>query len=303
MSVSIITTTASMGGLDMLFNSMAIAKARSDIPVEIILADEWYAERGSYVAGRTIGKPWNWMDDPNCVKHIPIANKKPYIDHSRGWNAGLRVAEGELVCFLNDYFWVYPDYIADHWRIYKDYPGYSMIGYCDRYPWPACKPSTRTEDVWWTAFNEEFTPERAEHFFQCTEPIYRERKGGNEGTEVPGCPYRQLPGTLFYASLNESIPMAVLKELGGWDERMDGGYSANDLDLGLRANLIGWKFLLNPTVNRKIGKFGTPRPVHTIIKPQLRTPEDNFQMLKDRVWAISQGQEPVRVPSGWGCWQ
>ena len=301
MSISVIMTTASMGGLDMLFNSLA---AQADPPeFEVVIADEWYHERNKFLKF-----PWNVSEDilskfNDRVKHVPITKRVNYIDHCNGWNTGLRAAEGELVCFINDYFWLYPNYLRDHWDIYKRYSGYSMIGYCDRYPWPAMKLSVKTEDVWWTAFQQEFTAERAAHYFQCTHPIYHERKGGHQGEPVPGCPFNRLPGSLFYASLNESIPMAVLKELNGWDERYDGGYASNDVDLGVRAELVGWKFLLNPTVNCKIGMYGIQRPVHTLVKPQVRSPQDNHQLFKDRMWKVASGQEPARVPAGHGAWE
>jgi hypothetical protein len=301
MSISVITTTASMGGLDMLFYSVACAIARVDVPVEIIIADEWHKERARYpyFDGLQLTNRFGTTHKAINFKHVPVQHKGNYIDHGAGWNSGLRAAEGELICFLNDYFWVYPDYLRDHWEVYKTVPGYSMTGYCDRYAWPKVKERQEPEDVWWTAFEEEFTPERWERFKQENKPIYQERKGNCLGPPVPGTPYRQMPGTLFYASLNESIPMAVLKEINGWDERYDKGYASNDIDLGCRAELAGWKFLLKPTVNCKIGAFGIPRPIKTKVKPQLRPPDENYRMFQRRMEAIRQG-EPIAVPEGMG---
>jgi hypothetical protein len=288
MSVSVVTTTVSFGGLDMLFNSMSWQSKA--VPFEIVLADEWYGERKDLLAER-LRNEYAGLS----VKHIPIPKKQNFIDHCNGWNTGLRAAEGELVCFLNDYFWAYPDYIRDHWEVYTRTRGYSMIGYCDRFAYPPLA----TEDTWtwWTAFAEEMTAARAQDYFSHTAPFYQERKGG---TFKAGDP---VPGHLFYASLNESIPLAVLKALNGWDERYDGGYASNDVDLGVRANMIGWRFVLNPTINFKIGQASMPRHMRTVVKPHHRSPQENHQRFLNRIEAISQGREPLRVPAGWGAFE
>lgn len=300
MSISVIVTTVSLGGLDILFNSLAEQVGAPEF--EVVLADEWHEQRDQYVFDR-MGDEF-FAARGFKVKHVPITKRQDFIDHCNGWNTGLRVAEGELICFLNDYIWVYPGYLADHWRVYKECSGYSMVGYLDRYPWPRTATTVFGDsDLWWTAFAQELTVERAGFYFSHVTPFYQERKGGWVGDPVPGTPYRSIPGNLFYASLNESIPMAVLKDLNGWDERYDGGYASNDIDLGVRASMIGWKFLLKPTVNFKIGQASMPRPVKTVVKPQLRTPEENYRVFQQKVERMARGEEPVRVSKGYGCWE
>lgn len=300
MSISVVVNTVSLGGLDMLFNSLA--EQVDSPPFEVVLVDEWYDHRGQLVFER-VGDEF-FTARGFKVKHVPVVKKQPFRDDCNGWNTGLRAAEGELICFLTDYNWVYPAYLEDHWRIYKACPGYSMIGYCDRYPWPRTATTIYGDgDLWWTAFAQEMTPERAAYYFSHVDPVYHERRGNYRGPAVAGTQYNELPGNLYYAGLNESIPLAVLKELNGWDERYDGGYASCDVDIGVRANMLGWKFLLNPTVTCRIGQASTPRPVKTVVKPQLRTPEENYAMFQHRVAAISAQAEMVRVPVGWGCWE
>ena len=301
MSVSVITSTASLGSLDMLFNSMACQIG--GVAWEIVIADEWYESRSKFLHDYLIHH-YRGIPGCACVKHVPI-EKQDYVNHCKGWNTGLRAAEGKLVCFLNDYFWVYPEYIKDHWDIYKTMPGYSMTGYVDRYGWPPLKKSERVEDIWWSTFDPEFTPEVAYKFFKENAPIYCERKGDQKGDSIPGTPYHRLPAAFWYASLNESIPMEVLQELNGWDERYDRGYASNDIDLGIRAQVIGWKFLIKPTINYKIGVQSIPRPwpVKTIKKPQLRTPAENYQMFLQRVERICQFKESPKTPQGFGAWE
>jgi len=290
MSISVITTTISLGGLDMLINSM---KAQVDAPqFEVIYVDEWHEARKRFVDDYFIP----------AFRHVP-PTPHDYIDHCAGWNTGLRHAEGELICFLNDYIWAYPYYLRDHWNIYKNLSGYSASGYLDRYPWPAMNDSKEIEDVWWTSFTDEFTAERARHYFDCVEPVYRERKGGMQGERIGETEMFRMPGDKWYASLNDSIPLAVLKEINGWDERFDGGYASQDIHIGIRAEMVGWKFCLLPTCNYKIGVYGLPRLAHSIVKPWQRSAEDNPRMFVERIAAIREGRESVRTPSPWGAWE
>jgi len=253
---------------------------------ELIVVDELYELRAGLLENTGLN-----------VKHLPPRIRHDFYDNSHGWNTGLRVAEGELVTFVVDFCWLYPDFLLDHWGYYKTCLGFSMSGYVDRYQPPPLRSYESDQEVAYSIFNQPINGS----WFQGKWPEYRERKGGAGVLHADGT--IEMPGAKVYM-LNDSIPLSVLKELNGWDEAYDNGYGGNDVDLAVRANLLGWKFRLNPS--SVIHKLGTPcssRVFPGMKKPKARTPEQNFEMFKKRIQAISEGREPIAVPSGRGAWR
>ena len=286
-------TTVRLGGFDVLVNSLA-AQTFSKEDWELIIVDEWAEDRIPVVYGRVVS---------SGIKNsriIPPRVTHAYIDDATGYNTGLQVAHGELIIFLTDMIWCYPEFLADHWYIYQSNPGKSLTGFLDRYAPPAIKMPVDPAAMYWTVFEEEFTAARAEEYFAVTPVLYAERKGlsfdHNGGLQT-------LPPDKFYAALNESIPMAVLKEINGWDERFNGGYGVNDIDLGMRAALIGWEFLVDfKSINRKLGDQSVLGKIPRKQKARLRTPDDNYKLYLDHIQRIVEGKETVAVPPGHGCW-
>lgn len=296
MKISVICSTVRLGGLDLLFNSLE-AQAFLAEDYEIILVDSWYEERKDPVskASKRI--------NVNLV-HIPPKHNHGYYDDNTGWNTGLAVASGELVMFQVDYSWLAKNCLAAHWGVYVNNRGFTLTGVVDRMPYPALKPVAELapEHSWWSVFKTEMTSGVADTFFTLVEPLYRERKGQNSDQD-PSKVY-ELPGDKFYAALNESIPMKILKELNGWDERQDGGYGSNDILMGMKANLVGHKFMVAPALVN--WKFGQPNTAQNWIpgkyKKKVRQPEDNYRFYEDTIQRIKDGKESVRTPLGWGAW-
>ena len=279
-------TTARLGGFDMIVNSFA-QQTMPDSEWELIIVDEYFDERHDLI---------KHIDLP--IKHIPPYKRLAIYDDNTGLNSAIRVAEGELITVLVDYCWVYPGYLQTHWDWYKEYPGYSMTGYLDRY----VPPPIKTEgDLRWSAFKQPFDAAYASEFFANETPEYCERKGGYRGAKVDST--WEMPGELIYM-LGDSIPLSVLKELNGWDEAYNGAYGTNDIDLCIRANMLGWKFILNE--NSLIWKTGTQQSSIVIPakgKPKVRKPEDNRNLFMARMQAIREGKESVAVPHGRGAWR
>lgn len=302
MRISVIVNTVRLGGLDVLFNSLLCQQGFSFGDFELILVDGWYAERKQFLDQLTF---------PFQFCHLPPREEHDYYDDNTGWNTGLEVVIGELVIFQADYTWVSSTLLADHWRAYEELNHHaSMTGYLCRMPYPKLHKGNQAEGgiqfdllkVWGTMFEREMVSSVAKSFLESVEPLYIEDKGGVKGEPIGR--FWELPGEKFYAGLNESIPLGLLRELNGWDERYNGGYGSNDIDIGVRANMLGWKFVVNPeSINYKFGMPGAAAGrIPAKEKERLRSPEDNAKMFEERRHKIDIGEESVRVPAEFGCW-
>ena len=298
--VSVIAVTARLGCFDVLVHCMETQTFPKD-DFEVVVVDSFYKERKDFVRDRL----------PKNFRHIGLPEDRPWYDACYANNVGTREALGELLIYFCDLNWAYPDFVKDHWEVYRTVPGYSMTGFVDRFPIPPLKAIERTtrcigddsyehnfdwKAVGWSIFNDEFTADYARWYFDAIQPTYRERKGGLYPNLIAGTDYHVLPGDKWYGSLNESIPKAVVEECNGWNEAMDGVYGVADVDLGVRANLAGWKFLVKlDSINRKLGQKSDSGIIPARNKPQTRTLADNWRLFEEM-----KASGRWRVPDGSG---
>jgi hypothetical protein len=79
--------------------------------------------------------------------------------------------------------------------------------------------------------------------------------------------------------------------------------SVNDIDLGVRCNIIGHRFALDPECIAK--KLGTPElstKIPGVSKPKTKTWEENYKFFCEKMRAIKEGRELLKVPDGYGAW-
>src|SRR3990167_1915871 len=289
MDISVIETTARFGGLDILFSSMLAQEFDGDF--EIIVSDEFYQERNPYWLGELFRH--STYRNLNFI-HLPPKRPCRIYDDSLGVNTALAAASGELVVILADYSWAPANYLQAHWDFHKANPGWSMSCYLDRYPLPPMKGEPYSiERDWWSVFQGDFLPE----WFDGKEPVYRERRGCVGKVHDDG--KVEIPGDYVYL-LGDSVPLSVVKELNGIDERYIGGYGSNDVDFGVRANHIGHRWALNPHIRLKKLTISHQAQIPGKTKPKVRTPEDNYRFFQARRQAITEGRESPVVPNGWG---
>ena len=263
---------------------------------ELIIVDDWISlrreELSGYVQALSVMNKYHLL-----TGYVPPKQTGISYHNSAAFNTGLALATGELVIFLVDFVWLPEDFLERHWRFYKEHPGYSLSVYVDRYKYPPIVDGNLS------IFDKWFDRDFAGTWFSDGNLIYQERKGGALDREI-GRGIYEMPGDKIYM-LGDSVPLAVMKELNGWDERYDGGYGSNDLDVGLRANMAGWKFaadLAAPTL-KKLGDKSMAHLLPTIKTKFIRQPEDNYRMLQERIKAINEGREPIAVPDGFGAWR
>jgi len=298
MNISIILTTARFGGLDILFSSMMAQEFNGEF--EVIVCDEYYGERKDKIAHHirpSVIAYWN--DDPGMDSkfkfiYLPPKRASRIYDDSLGVNTALAAASGELVVILADFTWAPPNYLQAHWDFHKANPGWSMSTYLDRYPLPPMRGEPYSiERDWWSVFQEDFKP----GWFDGKEPVYRERRGCVGKIHDDG--KIEIPGDYVYL-LGDSVPLAIIKDLNGIDERYVGGYGSNDVCFGTRANHIGHRWALNPYVRLKKLTISGQAQIPGRAKPKVRQPEDNYRFFQARRRTATEGRENSRVPEGWG---
>ena len=294
MRISVVLPTARLGGMDVLFSCLNLQIFSRD-DWELVLIDHWYDLRAPIIMKAAQAFGIN-------VQHVPAPASTIY-NNSSCWNAGLRCCRGELICFMVDFMWVPPDYLADHWRFYEQ-NGFTMTGYLDRYAPPQLKSECTIKELAWSVFDQEFNAERAAAYFANNQPEYRERKGGMVGPLHPSG-YHTMPWHLVYM-IPDSVPLEILKQVNGWDQRFNGMYGSNDINLAYRCELFGHKFLLNPvSISQKLGtpKSSALLPAKLSAFEKTGTPEDAYALhlkIKER---IDTGQETYAVPDRFGAWR
>lgn len=152
-------------------------------------------------------------------------------DLNAAYNRALRRATGELAVSLQDYIKVTPLYLDKFWKAYKDNPGTFFTA-------PVGKVSSEdySGDVRWDW--------RA----------YRDARADWRTWEID----------------SGAAPLAALREIGGFDEEMDGRWSCDNLNVGCRAELAGYGFMNvfdNPAVAYDHDAF-MPHPFRKDFDPQ-----------------------------------
>lgn len=130
-------------------------------------------------------------------------------DLNSAYNRMLRRAKGELVVSLQDYILIRPDFLQTWWDAYQDNPNAFMtapVGKMDNLDYSG-------NAVWdWRAYRNDETKNIRPCEWNCWEID------------------------------NGAAPLKALKEIGGFDEALDGHWSADNVNVGKRAQLAGYEF-------------------------------------------------------------
>jgi hypothetical protein len=146
-------------------------------------------------------------------------------DLNSAYNRMLRRARGELVISLQDYILVRPNFLTKWWDAYKKHPKAFItapVGKVDNLNYSG-------EIKWdWRAYRND------------------------ENANIRPCEWNT------WEIDNGAAPLAALKEIGGFDEALDGHWSADNVNVGKRAQLAGYEFLClfnNPALAYNHDKF------------------------------------------------
>jgi len=148
-------------------------------------------------------------------------------------NTALIHAEGRLVVFLDDFCWVPPRWLEEHWMTYQRGP-YTMVG--------AGKAVEYREGVY-DGLNGYSTPSVVKGEVEGGTFIRNLAQFKVSDTRGP-LSKRNCSGGWFY-TMNASAPLEKIVEINGFDEEYD-LTSEEDVDLGVRLERAGCRFFYRP---------------------------------------------------------
>ena len=138
-------------------------------------------------------------------------------DLNASFNKLIKRAKGELIVFYEDYTKIIPDGLERFWKAYKEHP-----------------------DTCFTA-----PLGKVDKFGDSPRWDWRVYKQNTSQTDYTDCSWNTCE--LDWGA----IPKHILEAIGGFDERLDQWWSCDNLSVGKRAHLLGYKFLCvftNPAV-------------------------------------------------------
>ena len=167
------------------------------------------------------------------ILHLPPQEPKPYCCFSHAANTGLTKASGELVYFMNDA--IYPDVgvLQRHWDIYKTFGPKIIIS----------GPLIQTQ--------EEGILEGLIYTDERSASVRDLIRAGPQETDLPTMADGLfiVPGWRavhwWWSGRNDSAPLLALRDVGGFEELLDGHIGWQDSDLGQRLMLYGCQYLLD----------------------------------------------------------
>lgn len=132
-------------------------------------------------------------------------------DLNAAYNRMLKRATGDLIVSLQDYILIQPDYLQKWWDAYQANPDTFMTA-------PVGKTDQTYSNPSWD---------------------WRHAK-----SDLEPCNWNE------WEIDNGAAPLAALKQIGGFDEALDGHWSLDNVNVGKRAELAGYKFCVvdNPAL-------------------------------------------------------
>ena len=227
LKISVVLPTIRPRGLNITFSGLSKQTLPRD-EFETVIIDDYPPRTQTAVlqsAERYGIKNVKWMrSKPSHWRvNAPIACAR---------NTGLIHAEGELIVFLDDYSWVKPQYLSNHWMVYSKFQSHSLIGpvisvtYSENPPEDLSKLEWRGDDT-----RKRLIPPDYGHGGAYREKIY------SEGRETTW----DCPAGWFFTS-NASAPLEKIVEVNGFWEMAD-MTREEDVLMGLALERAGWKFV------------------------------------------------------------
>lgn len=301
--ISVIIPTNRIGGLDILFGSLA-AQTYQDF--ELILVDN-VARR--LLDWRSPEKRAKYLTLP-AVKHIePRDNPFPRTAYCRSVNSGLEVARGDVVFLTADYSFLHPDCLATHAKLQAkhhcpiildydmakppmrivtpfygqslspDNPGYQaeLTATTERYV--ADLNAGKLDPYMWSIFREPLAYEA----IQALEVEHKHRP----------CSTREPDDYNWCSFKNESFPIEVFEQLNGLDEEYDKSHTYQDSEFSYRMREAGIRWQNGPAETGML----------TIVNPRrflnIKTMAEPISANQERCFGSRRAELRLPVNPGW----
>jgi GT2 family glycosyltransferase len=251
-AVSVVIPTHSR--LDILRETVARALQQNfaEGAFEVVVVDDHSAD-GSY----------EWL----CEQARSEARLRPVQSPRRGRaaarNAGIEVAGGELICFLDDDMWVGPGFLQAHWRAYQENRPAPVVCVGRMRPWPGNAPTVAN-----LAYDR-----RLAHIDDCM---------AQYGDDLP-CRY--------LCTGNVSLPRSLLQSGITFDEGFE-GYSFEDTDLGYRLAEQGVRFRYLPEAR---AEHRTETTVAALLRKREEAGRSAVRLLRHHPGAAAHLEVPYAV--------
>lgn len=276
--ISVICPTMRVGGLDILFDSL---QKQTFTDFELVLVDGLYERRKELVYKEA-------RDRFLAVRHVGLTpNPFPIAAFCRYANAGIIASTGEILLFIVDYSELPPDLLAKHAAFHKANAG-KKLGLMSPHKYVHFQADPNfprynrdsvdqyERDVKNGALDKfMWSAGKADHE---TYPVPHDADGGAK-VEWNADPKLALqPGPIepcFFHAKNESVPRAVVLEVNGWDQDLDGAHLYQDSDFADRLTVkAGLKWQLDPS---NVINIVNPRHVFPFAR-RLRPHESNKEI-------------------------
>ncbi len=272
--VSIIVPTMRVGGLDVLFDSLA---KQSFTDFELVLVDALYSRRKDIVLRQA-------RDRFISVRHVGLDPTPKFCAFCTFSNAGIVASSGEILLFMVDYSRLPRDLVAKHAAFHRadptdraglmgphrylkldvnpEFPAFGRQE-IDRYD-AACASGELDRFLWSTG--------RA-----LEQPAIPHQADGGAIVPPDADPKLRMPagpiGAEFFHAKNESIHRDRAIEINGWDQELDGAHLYQDSDFADRLVVkAGVQFTLDPTA---VVEIVNPRHVFPFAR-RVRDHQENY---------------------------
>lgn len=278
--LSIIIPTMRVGGLDVLFDSLA---AQTFTDFELVLVDGIFEKRRDLVQREA-------RDRFLCVRHVGLRPSPfPNCAFCAYANSGIVASSGDVLLFMVDYSRLPPDLLAKHAAFHRaDTTGHKGLMGPHQYAGLDVDPRFPKYDNQDKHAIDLYTGDLLVGILDpflwsigkaADAPSRPHLADGGASVPADADPKLRLPagaiGPEFFHAKNESVRRERVIEINGWDVDLDGAHLYQDSDFSDRlAVKAGVQWELDPTA---IVDIVNPRPFFPFAR-RTRPPESNFEI-------------------------
>lgn len=269
-------------------NCLSLLEQDFEGDYEYIMSDELYPERREAVK--------DYADElgiPLIHVKAPIHN---FISVATTFNAGLRVAKGDLIVIVGDYNYMSPNHLREHFETFRRFDGrITLTSGRINHESPLMVENPNAKEH---AISTFIKPFNINEFMKqpCGFPSQRSRYVHQWIDPYTGFLDNE------WVNGHIGIPRKVALRVNGFDEAFNKGKGYSDHDLAVRCEKVGHRFLYSTSavVYRCFHPHANPDDLEGVFidKPTEKTRQDNYNILADKSRRIHVGEMDVDAHDG-----